>query len=1089
MVTAAQAEKHLLWHPRWQNKFVVGGGSQMSMYEWAADRSEIRHLSSQSDLSFMKCFAWSPDPAFDDLFAIGLASGRVDLLRLEATKIARNGVLSSEPVVSLTVRNSRSCNALAFCQVDPNYLAVGLDKVRGDPSLIIWDVQSSIPTLSLSRTGPSDEASVARPQPRIARADIGPRTDTRVLQHHAPTEVVSALSFLPQSTHLLLAGISARWLRLFDLRSPTPPTTNVASKVSGIATNPADPHQVACCGDGTVTVWDVRRLSNPLLTFTEKDAAADGARPRPGSVAHRIEFSSTRRGQLAAMEKDSTYVRFWDLQQAQAADGSSDGERSRDSSQSRVARMSWTNLPWATSAYGARQNSTDPQEPSALVLADTRKTKYFSRPLASFALVPHSRTFSLTSEVMVVNKDGDLELYALHDTPKQVSWSSRGDLVIGAGLSYKLLPGFQDRGPLPQPWDIPSNSADDEFALRERAKADSTFRRGDEDEFPALSASGSSGGTKQPKSRTYSPASFRKYTLELSTIRGGASVLAELPVEQPPQRPATSEDTKIKAPRAQIEKSSSRNKKHSSRAAHQVIEDDISMMMRHRAIQGYGIGRAAHNVDVTQGDLSSSGALSGLWAWIRHSRELMCIPIPRIHGYDFSNQGLLGIWEGFPTLPQSSETRPSTSLLSDMVAASSAALDSSPSSTLGSTSFFSQSSDDLSYGDFNAAITALLPRQGTEKSWSPALRTNKLAQRELALQLCGWYLKDEDLSNAIKKWEKDGQQSRAACWLVFTRQYTRALELLMRSKDEMHHLMTGTLAALIPGSSTSNELRDHSERLIVRLQDPYFRAMLTQLTSKDWSEVLEEEALPLRERLAIAFQFLEDRALSLYLHRTAERASTRGDIEGLVITGLTPAGMDILQNYVDRTGDIQSAAILSSYVCPAKFSDMRAERWLEAYRNLLDGFRLFHHRVSFDIDRGQILQEAVQNGDLPPFEWAPRHILIRCNYCSKPVNPSVADVINKSRPTACPNCSRALPRCSVCLMTLSIVPDANRDAELLNTQVAYKDTIEDAIIICQTCRHGGHASHILDWFFGEEGSRSHGLCPVADCDCRCGDEF
>ncbi|KIK80016.1 hypothetical protein PAXRUDRAFT_833780 [Paxillus rubicundulus Ve08.2h10] len=1089
MVTTAQAEKHLLWHPRWQNRFVVGGGSQMSMYEWAADRSEIRHVSSQSDLSFMKCFAWSPDSAFDDLFAIGLASGRVDLLRLEATKVARNGVLSSGPVVSLTTRNSRSCNALAFCQVDPNYLAVGLDKVRGDPSLTIWDVQSCIPTLSLSKTGSFDEANVTRPQPHVAKADIGPRTDPRVLQQHASTEVVSALSFLPQSTHLLLAGISARWLRLFDLRSPIPPTTNVASKVSGIATNPTDPHQVACCGDGTVTVWDVRRLSNPLLTFTERDAAADGARPRPGSVVHRIEFSSTRRGQLVAMEKDSTYVRFWDVQQAQAADGSSDGERSRDSSQSRIARRSWTNLPWTTSAYGVRQSSSEPYEPSALVLANTHKTKHFTRPLASFALVPHSRPFSLTSEVMVVNKDGDLELYAVHDTPKQAPWSSRGDLAIGAGLSHKVLAGFEDRGPPPQPWDIPSNPADDEFALRGRAKAESaapTLGRIDEDEFPALNSSGSA----KTKSRTYSPASFRKYTVELLTVRGDEPVLAERPIESPSQRPASREDTRAKVPRAKTEKSSSRGRKQSSRAVYQVVEDDISMIMRHRAIQGYGIGRAAHNADVTHDDLGSSGALSGLWAWIRHSRELTCIPTPRINGYDFSNQGLLGIWEGFTTLHQSSETRSSTSLLSDVLLGSSASFDSSSSTSLGPAFLLSQSSDDLSYGDFNAAITVLLSRQGTaEPVWSPVLRTNKLAQRELALRLCGWYLRDDDLSNAIKKWERDGQQSRAACWLVFTRQYTKALELLMRSKDEMHHLVTGTLAALIPGSSTSNELRDHSERLIVRLQDPYFRAMLTQLASKDWSEVLEEEALPLRERLAIAFQFLEDRALSLYLHRTAERASTRGDIEGLVITGLTPAGIDVLQNYVDRTGDIQSAAILSSFVCPAKFSDMRAERWLEAYRDLLDGFRLFHHRVSFDVDRGQILQEAVQNGDLPPFEWAPRHILLRCNYCSKPINSSVADDTNKNRPSACPSCNRALPRCSVCLMTLSIVPDANRDAELLNTQVAYKDTIENAIVICQTCRHGGHASHILDWFFGEEGSRSHGVCPVADCDCHCGDEF
>jgi len=32
------------------------------------------------------------------------------------------------------------------------------------------------------------------------------------------------------------------------------------------------------------------------------------------------------------------------------------------------------------------------------------------------------------------------------------------------------------------------------------------------------------------------------------------------------------------------------------------------------------------------------------------------------------------------------------------------------------------------------------------------------------------------------RWEKDGQHSRAACWLVFMKQYNKALELLMRSK-------------------------------------------------------------------------------------------------------------------------------------------------------------------------------------------------------------------------------------------------------------------------------------------------------------------
>jgi hypothetical protein len=70
--------------------------------------------------------------------------------------------------------------------------------------------------------------------------------------------------------------------------------------------------------------------------------------------------------------------------------------------------------------------------------------KYFSRPLASFALVPNATTHPLTSNVMVLNSDGDLELYAIHDTPKQLAWSARGDLAVGAGLGLKVLEGYQE---------------------------------------------------------------------------------------------------------------------------------------------------------------------------------------------------------------------------------------------------------------------------------------------------------------------------------------------------------------------------------------------------------------------------------------------------------------------------------------------------------------------------------------------------------------------------------------------------------------------------------------------------------------------
>jgi len=219
--------------------------------------------------------------------------------------------------------------------------------------------------------------------------------------------------------------------------------------------------------------------------------------------------------------------------------------------------------------------------------------KRFGRPLASFTLVPHSRLHSLTSEVMVVNKDGDLELYAVHDTPKQVTWSARGDLAIGVGRSHKLIPGFQDREISPQPWDVPK-TIDDQFASDGRPRATiSEFADGrwHGDIFP-LGAQESSGIGKQSKSRTFSPASFRHYPLEMSTVRGDASMPAERTLEQPSRRIVGNEERKKKTLRIQVDKptTSRCSKKPPLRAVYQIVEDDISMVMRHRVIRGYGIG-------------------------------------------------------------------------------------------------------------------------------------------------------------------------------------------------------------------------------------------------------------------------------------------------------------------------------------------------------------------------------------------------------------------------------------------------------------------------------------------------------------------
>lgn len=190
------------------------------------------------------------------------------------------------------------------------------------------------------------------------------------------------------------------------------------------------------------------------------------------------------------------------------------------------------------------------------------------------------------------------------------------------------------------------------------------------------------------------------------------------------------------------------------------------------------------------------------------------------------------------------------------------------------------------------------------------------------------------------------------------------------------------VAALTSGSSRNPELVQHCERLIVRLQDPYLRALLTHLTLRDWTEVLEEDSLPLRERLAIALQFLDDKDMTSYLRRISERCVHDGDIDGIFITGLTNNGMDLIQTYLDLSGDVQTAALLAN-LPPSRAQDPRAARWLDSYRDLLDAWRLFHHRCQLDIDRGRILKEAIENTEIVPFEWAPKSLLLRCNYCGK----------------------------------------------------------------------------------------------------------
>ena len=66
----------------------------------------------------------------------------------------------------------------------------------------------------------------------------------------------------------------------------------------------------------------------------------------------------------------------------------------------------------------------------------------------------------------------------------------------------------------------------------------------------------------------------------------------------------------------------------------------------------------------------------------------------------------------------------------------------------------------------------------------------------------------------------------------------------------------------------------------------------------------------------------------------------------LVLQGLTVDGLDLLERYVDMSGDVQTASCVIIQALPnTELSpDPRIRTWIESYRGLLDSWRLWHPR-------------------------------------------------------------------------------------------------------------------------------------------------
>jgi hypothetical protein len=278
----------------------------------------------------------------------------------------------------------------------------------------------------------------------------------------------------------------------------------------------------------------------------------------------------------------------------------------------------------------------------------------------------------------------------------------------------------------------------------------------------------------------------------------------------------------------------------------------------------------------------------------------------------------------------------------------------------------------------------------------------------------------------------------------------------------------------------------------------------------------QEVLLLLSDAVAVACRFLDDPQLEICLRNLDARAVSAGALAGLSLCGLTEAALPLLQAYIDRTCDVQTAAALLLSAPPSVLNTTQASSWMRQYRELLNQWQFYHARCRLDAALGHARREPSGAGarggfPAPPAggQQPPSLVFARCAFCNSSLQtggvarstqakgrgtagiaPPQAARGATGKVTACPSCKKALPRCALCLQHLGCpnpadLPDLSSLGSLPASPAEADFTPSPSsafchwMVWCQTCRHGGHAQHLEEWF------ELHDVCPVADCDCRC----
>nr|CAH8855489.1 unnamed protein product [Trichobilharzia regenti] len=332
----------------------------------------------------------------------------------------------------------------------------------------------------------------------------------------------------------------------------------------------------------------------------------------------------------------------------------------------------------------------------------------------------------------------------------------------------------------------------------------------------------------------------------------------------------------------------------------QTLESDISVVMQKRAELGYGLdAEGATYVDIVKDDAQ----LRTMWTWIKYINDYMDDSLMRRRLEVESSQS---------NFSSNQRDGGSTSISRRRV----------PSRCLGVISVVCESP--LSPGAaFTSEVIEHVEWQGIDaklpfsRYWSP--------ERSRVLRLCMWPLDDTDVVQrpVFESLCSEGQYERAAAMALMNLKFDWALSFLNRASSDSD---IGLVALALAGyTDTRNELwRTTCANLIKHVQNPYLRVMFMFLSRQggDFEPILNDDALCLIDRVAFACLYLNDDSLVSFVRSTCRTMVKRGQLEAILLTGLCSDDfITLIQNYVDITGDVQSAAIVGLHASQLSSND------------------------------------------------------------------------------------------------------------------------------------------------------------------------